>query len=72
MKTKLLSHEAVVLFRELQLPAFREATWSLGRWGLQVNFGHYINSENWLVVGVTKGVSLKGVTCSRCHHTDLQ
>lgn len=28
-----------VIFQELHLPAFEEVTWTLGRWGLQVNFG---------------------------------
>lgn len=29
-------------FQELQLPGFKEVTWSLGRWGLEVNLRHNI------------------------------
>lgn len=31
-----------VIFPELQFPASQEVNWSLGKWGLQVNFGYYI------------------------------
>ena len=30
-----------VIFQELQLPELQEVTCFLGRWSLQVNFGHY-------------------------------
>lgn len=35
-----------VIFQELQVPACQEVTWSLGRWGLQVDFYSYTGKDD--------------------------